>query len=268
MKTLCFLAAILFAFVEAYAQNIQTELQRSEPIVPDRPGQTNPPNVIAAGTVQIETGYLRESKNADGIQTINYLYNTSLVRIGLMTNCELRMVVEYAGTRTDSGSQSSALPSALQGFNPVSVGTKITICSEKGIIPQTAMNIAFTLPYVGRREFRPSFLAPSFFLLMQNTLSEKLSLGYNLGLQWDGEQPNATAVYSISPSLTVAEGLSVFAEFYGFSTEKSVSDYRADRGCAYLVNDNVQVDFSAGIGLNTVAPDSFVAFGLSWRFNN
>jgi hypothetical protein len=65
----------------------------------------------------------------------------------------------------------------------------------------------------------------------------------------------------------VAEGLSVFVEFYGFSTEKSVSDYRADMGCAYLVDDNVQIDFSAGVGLNTVAPDSFVAFGLAWRFN-
>jgi hypothetical protein len=130
------------------------------------------------------------------------------------------------------------------------------------------MNIAFTLPYIGRKEFKPSFLAPSFFLLMQNTVSEKLSLGYNLGLQWDGEQPNATAVYSISPSLTVAEGLSIFAEWYGFSTEKAVSDYRADMGCAYLVNDNVQIDFSAGVGLNTVVPDSFVAFGLAWRFNN
>jgi hypothetical protein len=142
------------------------------------------------------------------------------------------------------------------------------ICPEKGIIPQTSMNIAFTLPYVGRREFRPSFVAPSFFFLMQNTLSEKLTLGYNLGLQWDGDQPNATAVYSISPSLTVANGLSFFAEFYGFSTEKSVSDYRGDMGCAYLINDNIQIDFSAGVGLNTVAPDSFVAFGFAWRFNN
>jgi len=263
MKTLCLLLAVLFVTGEAYSQYLQIILQPPGPIVPDRPGQTNPPDVLASGTVQLETGFQRETINADGIQTINYLYNTSLVRIGLMTNCELRLVVEYAGTHTDSGSQSSA----LQGFNPVSVGTKIAICPERRILPQTAMNVAFALPYIGRREFRPSFLAPSFFLLMQNTLSEEFSLGYNLGLQWDGEQPNATAVYSISPSLTVAEGLSVFAEFYGFSTEKSLPDYRADMGYAYLVNDNVQVDFSVGVGLNTAARDSFVAFGLAWRFN-
>jgi hypothetical protein len=264
MKNLCLIVVALFVFVSAYSQNIQTEPQRPEPIVPDRPGQTNPPNVIAPGIIQLETGFSRETINAGGIQTINYLYNTSLLRIGLMTNCELRMVVEYAGTRTDSGSQSAA----LQGFNPVSIGTKIMICLEKGIFPQTAINVALTLPYIGRRQFRPSFLAPSFFILMQNSLSEKLALGYNLGLQWNGEKPNATLVFSISPSLTIAEGLSVFAECYGFSTEKSNSDYRADIGCAYLVNDDMQVDFSVGVGLNTVAPDSFVAFGLSWRFNN
>jgi hypothetical protein len=232
--------------------------------VPDRPGQTNPPNVVGSGIVQLETGFQRENINAGGFKTANYLYNTSLARIGLLTNCELRMVVEYAGILTDSGSHSAA----LQGFNPVSVGTKIMVCPEKGIVPQTSMNIAFTLPYFGRRDFRPSFVAPSFALLMQNTLSEKLSFGYNLGLQWDGEQPNATAVYSISPSLTVSGGLSVFVEFYGFSTEKLVPDYRTDMGCAYLVNDNVQIDVSAGVGLNTVAPDSFIAFGLAWRFNN
>jgi hypothetical protein len=263
MKTLCFLVAVLLISGSAYSQYIQIILQPSGPIVPDRPGQTNPPNVIATGIVQLETGFLRETINAGGVQTINYLCPTSLVRIGLMTNCELRMVIEYAGTKTDSGFQSSS----LRGLNPISVGAKIMMCPEKGIIPQTAMNIAFTLPYAGRREFRPSFLAPSFFLLMQNTLSEKLTLGYNLGLQWDGDQPNATAVYSFSPSLTVAEGLSLFLECYGFVIEKSVPDYRADMGCAYLVNDNLQIDFSAGVGLNTAVQESFVAFGLAWRIN-
>jgi hypothetical protein len=264
MKSLCILVAILFVNVHAYSQYVQIILQPPGPIVPDRPGQTNPPDVIASGLIQLETGFQREATNKGGIKTIDYVYNTSLVRVGLMTNCELRMVIEYAGTRMDSGSQSSA----LQGFNPVSIGTKIMICPEKGIIPQTSTNIAFILPYVGRREFRPSFLAPSFFLLMQYTLSEKLALGYNLGLEWNGEQPNATAVYSISPSLTVTEGLNVFAEVYGFSTEKSVSDYRGDMGCAYLISDNVQIDFSVGVGLNTGISDSFAAFGLAWRFNN
>ena len=200
---------------------------------------------------------------SDGIRTLNYLYNTSLVRIGVFETCELRLVLEYAGTKIDSALHTAA----LDGFNPVSVGTKLAVCPEKGIIPQTALNIALTLPYFGKKEFRPTFLAPSFFLLMQNTPTDKLSLGYNLGLQWDGVQPNATAVYSISLTLTAMDGLSVYIECYGFTTEKSISDFRGDIGCAYLINNDIQLDLSSGIGLNSVAPDSFIAFGLAWRFS-
>jgi hypothetical protein len=232
------------------------------PIIPDRPGQTNPPDVVPSGLVQLETGYSRETTTSGDIHTVNYLYNTSLVRIGVLQNCELRFVLEYAGTKIDSASHTDV----LHGFNPVSIGTKIAICPENGIIPQTALNVTLTLPYVGKKEFRPTFLAPSFFLLMQNTLNDKLSFGYNLGLQWNGIQPNATAVYSISLSLTEPVGFGVFSECYGFSIENSVSDYRADVGCVYLISNNIQVDCSGGIGLNAVAPDSFVAFGLAWRF--
>lgn len=100
---------------------------------------------------------------------------------------------------------------------------------------------------------------------MQNTLSDVYTLGYNLGLQWDGFQPNATAVYSVCLSITVLESLSVFAEGYGFSTEKSTNDYYSDFGFAYLVNNNLQLDISGGVGLNATPPDSFIAFGLAWR---
>ena len=125
--------------------------------------------------------------------------------------------------------------------------------------------MSVALPYFGSQEFRPAYLAPSFIFLMQNTLSDRYSLGYNLGLQWDGNQPNATAVYSISLSINVLENFGVFAEAYGFSMEKSLSDYRGDFGCTYLVTNNLQLDISGGVGLNSIAPDSFIAFGFAWR---
>jgi hypothetical protein len=56
MKTLYLLAAILFMSVNAYSQYFQLTFQPPGPIVPDRPGQTNPPNVVGTGVVQLETG--------------------------------------------------------------------------------------------------------------------------------------------------------------------------------------------------------------------
>ena len=229
--------------------------------MPDRPGQTNPPNVVPTGIVQIETGFLRQVDNADDITTTNFLYNSSLIRIGLRENCELRCTIEYAGIKTDSGNQSSN----LNGFHPISIGTKLAVCPENGIIPQTAFNVSVALPYFGKQEFKPQYLAPSFFFLMQHTLSDRYVLGYNLGLQWDGNLPNATAIYSICMTVNVLEGLSMYGECYGFSPEKSVSEYLGDIGCAYLLTNDLQLDFSAGFRFNAVAPESFIAFGLSWR---
>jgi hypothetical protein len=217
LKNIAIVVLLLFVSVKNYSQTLDA-------IVPDRPGQTNPPTIVPVGIFQLETGFSRESSKSGDILTTNFLYNTSLIRIGLLENCELRLTFEYAGTKIDSAAQSSI----VNGFNPISVGSKLAVCPEKGMIPQTSFNISITLPYFGKQEFRPPYLAPSFFLLMQNTLSDRYSLGYNLGLQWDGNEPNATAVYSISLSITVVESLSIFAEFYGFSTEKSATDYHSD----------------------------------------
>jgi hypothetical protein len=36
-------------------------------------------------------------------------------------------------------------------------------------------------------------------------------------------------------------------------------------GFTFLVNDDLQLDVSAGAGLNDAAPDFFVAAGVAWR---
>ena len=57
MKSLCFLAIIFITTVNGYAQYVQIILQQSGPIVPDRPGQTNPPDVVGSGTVQLRPDF-------------------------------------------------------------------------------------------------------------------------------------------------------------------------------------------------------------------
>ena len=254
MKYITIAVFLLLVSGKIYSQTLDS-------IVPDRPGQTNPPNTVPVGMVQLETGFSSESSKTNHILTTSFLYNTSLLRIGLLENCEMRLILEYAGTKVDSPAQSST----INGFNPISIGTKLAVCPEKGIIPQTSLNVSVALPYFGKQEFRPAYLAPSLIFLMQHTLSDRYSLGYNLGLQWDGNQPNATAMYSISLSINVVDNFGIFVEGYGFSMENSLSDYRSDFGCTFLVNNNLQLDLSGGVGLNSIAPDSFIAFGIAWR---
>ena len=117
----------------------------------------------------------------------------------------------------------------------------------------------------GAKEFRPDHLAPTFLLLFENAFSENVSLGYNLGLSWDGVNPDPTSIVTASLGVSINERVGVFLEGYSFFTRTSGPDHRADAGFSVLLLNNLMVDASAGVGLNSRAPDSFVSFGFSWR---
>ena len=230
-------------------------------IVPERPDQTNAPDLVPRGYLQLETGFVREQDKVGNVTTVNYLFNTSLFRYGLSDNFELRLQIDYAGQNIEYPARSTL----IHGFNPVTVGSKIFICEQERYVPKTSFVVSLSLPYFGKNEFRPSFVAPSFLFLFENEISERLSFGYNLGLKWDGKQPNATGVVTGSLGISVSEVVGVFVEGYFYATEKSGPDYRADCGLSVLLSRNLMVDLSGGVGVNEKAPDSFVSFGLSWR---
>ena len=254
-------AALTILVLASTAQSSARQNSAPGPIIPDRPGQTNPPNVVPPGFVQFESGFLRQTQSENGTRSTDYLYNSTVIRAGVLDNCELRMLVEYAGTHSDSGTRTSS----VEGFHPLTVGTKLAVCTESGARPQSALDVEFTLPFTGKNEFRPSFVSPSMIFLMQNTLTGTLTLGYNLGVQWDGDRPNRTGVYSFALNAAATERLGFSVEWYGFSTEQERPEYRADISAAYLMANNLQADCSAGMGLNGTAPVRFVAFGLAWR---
>lgn len=233
-------------------------------IVAERPDQTNSPELVPEGYLQWETGFVRELDRTGETKTINYLYNTSLIRYGVLTDFELRLQVEYAGQRIENHGEGPL----VQGLNPVVVGTKVFICDQQGDVPQTSFSVSLTLPYFGSAQFKPRRVAPSLYFLFENEFSERLSLGYNVGIKWDGIAPGATGVVTASLGVSVSRRVSAFVEGYLFAAEKTDPDQRADCGLSYLVANNFVVDVSGGWGVNDKAPDSFISFGLSWRLPN
>lgn len=59
--------------------------------------------------------------------------------------------------------------------------------------------------------------------------------------------------------------MGTFVEYYGVIEDGAPDQHSADAGVTYLLSDDVQLDFSAGFGLNDAAPDFFVAAGVAWR---
>jgi hypothetical protein len=245
---------LLFAFIICKAHG-QEETQE---LVTDRPDQTESAQIVPMGSLQIETGFMIED---DGPFT-NYTYNTSLFRYGINKNFELRLITEYLGTKTQiSGSPETS----ANGFSPLSFGTKIKIAKANGIIPEMAFlgHITFR---TGSKEFQPDFIAPDFRFSMEYDLSEKFSLGVNLGAEWDGVNPNATGIYTLVGGAGLSEKIGLFVELYGFVSEQTDQpDHRFNAGLTYMISDLIQFDVSGGFGLSGISPDNFISTGISFR---
>jgi hypothetical protein len=229
----------------------------AQEIVTDRPGQSNGSQLVPAGALQIESGFIVE---ADRPAAMNYTYNTSLIRFGVNANFEGRVTIGYVGTRQ--------LIDDLEindGFSPVTLGVKIKLADEKGIWPQAAVisNISVN---TGSSDFNTSYTAADIALAFSHALNSKFSLTYNAGIKWDGENPNTVLSYTCSFSYALTSKLAAFTEVYGFRPEKRFVDNRLDGGFTYRIASRMQADISGGVGLTKLSPNYFVSAGLSVRF--
>ena len=61
------------------------------PLVTDRPDATESPAVVPLGYLQMETGAFFESFDDNGLKVNSTVYNTSLLRIGILEHIEFRL---------------------------------------------------------------------------------------------------------------------------------------------------------------------------------
>jgi len=250
------LAVLMICTVTLNAQTDKPDL------VTDRPDQTEAPSLVPRGGLQIETGFIYEKDKEENVEVTNYTYNTTLIKYGVNDNLELRFITEYLGERAKVDETSI---SKVQGFSPIALGVKLRIAEEKGFWPQTSMIGHINLES-GSTEFAPEHTAADFRFTFAHTLSDKFALSYNLGAEWDGENPQATFLYTLSLGYGITDRLGVFVETYSFFPEDNDADHRFDAGLTYKLTPVLQWDVSGGFGLSSNAPDSFISTGLSARF--
>ncbi len=257
MKKNLILVSIFF-FVCVFGATAQTTKPE---IITDRPDQTEAPSLVPKGGLQVETGFVYQQDRATGITTINYTYNTTLIKYGVNEFIELRFIQEYLGTQVRL---SDSQKTKTKGFSPLALGVKIKIADEKGIIPQAAF-IGHINLRSGSKGYAPSYTAADFRFTFAHTLSDKFSLNYNLGAEWNGETPEASFLYTLALGYSITDKAGLFVEGYSFFPEDSKADNRFDAGFTYKFSPIVQWDFSGGVGLSKNAPDYFLSTGISFR---
>lgn len=231
-------------------------------IITDRPDQTESSVVVGKGILQIETGVVFSKRDYFIISYPDYLqtrdFATTLVRYGIHDRIELRLASAY--TVLD---YSDPHPT-FKGLQPLSVGAKIALAAEHGIWPEIAFIGHLTLPWIGDDVFVPDHVTPDFRFSFAHTLSDRFSLGYNLGMEWgDGVCCIETILYTISLGASLFGPVSGFIESYG-----DIGDFlnQVDYGFTALINPDLQIDFSHGFCLWCNDNDHFFNAGISARF--
>lgn len=234
---------------------LRSQAQTLPPIQIDRPDQTECAFIVPAGYLQAENGFLREQR----LGGVRYLqYPSALWKLGLNERFELRMITELVTLQQPAGRTS--------GLNPVTLGFKANLLQGQGWVPKTSFIGHLTSSNLGSPSLRTTYAAPSFRFTMQNELSERFSLGYNLGMRWDGETPEPQYLYTLALGMSITDQWGAYAEVFGFAPTQSRASHAVDGGFTYLLNQDVILDLSGSFGLTDNASPWYLALGLSYRF--
>jgi len=246
LRILLVFILLLFAVNTLIAQELP-------PIATDRPDQTESPYVTPPGYIQVETGFNYENDRGNW----STLTPTILSKYGFNERCELRLITEFGGTGVDDTS--------ITGIQPLVIGFKSRLLDEKGVLPMVSVICHLTTPFLSDKKFKPTYYAPSFRFLLQHGLSDKVSIGYNLGAEWDGETAEPTFIYTFTTAISLSDRMGCYIEAFGFAPQKQTARHQADGGFTYLFSDNAQLDISAGVALTENAPDYYTSLGFSFR---
>ncbi|MGG9964505.1 transporter [Ferruginibacter sp. SUN106] len=238
-----------------------------EKIDTDRPDQTESAFTVPKKWMQFESGFLKEvdkgyyspfTKWTD----IRLEHPSLLTKYGVGKRFELRLITGFATYKLKDDNQ---LVETQTGIDNVQFGGKLNFFDEKGWRPKISLIAHYD--FAGLRTINKDTTdGINFRFTMQHTISEKVSLGYNLGMEWERFGEPAAYTYTFAPGFNLSEKWYAYIEAFGFIWKNEKPENSIDGGIAYYVTDNFKLDASAGFGLNKKAPDYYFAIGTSFRF--
>ena len=217
----------------------------------DRPDHTEGVFSVGKKIFQIETGILATQNRSSNF---SYLVPTTLLKYGLSDNFELQTVVDLV---QENGSF---------GLSPVSLGFKANLAKEKGARPEIAVIGRVQVKNLSSREFTSPKSLPMFRIAFQNTLSEVVVLGYNVGMHWN-EYERPSYILSASSNFHLNQKLTLYTELFNHTRENSLLNPIADLGAMYAIQNRYIVDASIGKYLNPNQEENlYVTIGFTTRF--
>ncbi len=234
------------------------------PVLPDRPGFSDMPNVLPSGAVQLESGFTDDRAAGVKYQTVG----EALLRLGIGRGVELRMFGNSYAMRTGGGAP------AARGMEDATVGAKFRLVevpdSAHGLIPSLALLVSSSVP-TGAAGLTAGVAQPEAHFAANWTTSGPFSFAANAGVAkaFDGAAWSNQGSAVASTSFDINEHLSLFAEGMRMLTLSGPSESATyvDGGVTFLLGEQIQLDAHIGHGISRgVSGERSFGFGVARRF--
>ncbi len=229
----------------------------------DRPGFTEPTEIVGTNAIQFEAGFVREiSGGADGMRTIAGPFE--LVRLGLTRRVELRL----SGDGYLWQSSRRRLPvRAFQGVSDHAVGAKVKLVNERGWRPAISLIGALSMP-VGDPEVSSAHHDPEVKFCWAHALPAGFDLGgnFNVGSLSDDQGRMLQRASSLTVGRDLKYGFGGYAEVYSVSLDRGEGRSSLfNFGFTHGLGPNAQADVTLGRTIAGGVSSWYVAVGLVMR---
>lgn len=228
-------------------------LATAQTIITDRPDQTESSSTIGKGELQIESGILYGTAKNDFFSEELLLAPTVLWRYGITKGIELRLLTEFASVKDKLTDEKSS------GITDLQLGTKIQILKKEDVKTEIAFISHVIIPSA-KDELTLDEVGTINKLSVAHDIGDTFGLGYNIGYDYYGFG-SGNLTYSLSLGIGLSDKVGIYIEPYGALVEIDTHEANFNAGFTYLVQDNLQLDVSAGTGLNNKM--TFVSLGCS-----
>ncbi len=235
------------------------------PITTDRPDFTEASSTVGANVAQVEMGYTFTHDDDGSVATETHSTPETLFRIGTPINwLELRLAANLL--QEDMGSVSN------DGAEDLYLGMKLGLTAQDGILPEMALVPQMTVP-TGGSAFTNNQVLPGVNWLygwdVTDCLTTAGSTQFNRAVDPTTGADYTEWAQSWTVGYSLHDRVGMYTEWYALmpdNAETAQVEHYGNGGFTFLLNDDIQWDIRAGVGLNDAADDYFLGTGLSIRF--
>lgn len=221
-------------------------------------GQTVEPSLgVAKGMLQFEfeSIYLSEKEEAEEVSS--WSIPSLLLRYGLGNSLEFQFNMPFI---REAVYQDNSFMSSRTFLDKVQIGLSANLWKENGLLPEAALMLRALVPVY---EYDTSNIGRLVALNMSNSLSDALSLNYNVG--WVSEEGENSGYYIVNLSWNISSKIHSFVEFFGSTIRDIEMTHNINTGIGFNLGKSFCLDVSVGNGLNQ---DTFFAGGiLTYQLN-